>query len=287
MNDPTPMPAEALRFEVLGLPLQAQAWGPADRLPCLAVHGWLDNSNSFAPLVPHLPGVRLVAMDLPGHGGSAHRAADAGYHVVDWVRDVMGVADALGWSEFALMGHSMGGAIGCLTAGTFPERIRRLVLLDAMGPYSAPPETLPERLVAHLRQQARRSRRQAKPQPSCAAAAALMARVVPHLSLHNAMLLAERGTQPVPGGVRWSYDPRLKDTSVMTLTEPQVGAFLRRIACPTLLVRAAAGIPIEPAQLAERAALVPGLQRLDVPGGHHVHMESPERIGPAIAAFLA
>ena len=279
-------PAEPLVLDHLGLRLQAQAWGPVTGLPCLAVHGWLDNGNSFWPLVPYLPELRLVAVDLPGHGCSPARSADATYHVVDWVRDVMGVATTLGWSRFVLMGHSMGAAIACLTAGAFPEAVQQLVLLDALGPFSDLPEAMPERLVGHLRQQARRRRRVIRPQVSRASAAALMAQVVPHLSLTSAELLALRGTQPVEGGVAWSHDPRLKDTSVMTLTEAQVEAFLRRIACPTLLVRPLQGLAMPAGQLLRRSSWLADLQQVEVAGGHHAHMESPAQVAAAIRPFL-
>src|SRR5204862_6383008 len=48
--------------------LAALRWtSPSEGAPVrvLALHGWLDNAASFAPLAPHLPGLDLVALDLP------------------------------------------------------------------------------------------------------------------------------------------------------------------------------------------------------------------------------
>src|SRR5690606_37849647 len=76
---------ESLTFETPYLRLAAQAWGPADGVPVLAFHGWLDNSASFETLAIELlqrdPQLRLVAWDAPGHGHSQHRR-DAGYHFI-------------------------------------------------------------------------------------------------------------------------------------------------------------------------------------------------------------
>ena len=62
-----------MTFEVNGLRLTAKAWGDPAGTPTLALHGWLDNANTFDRLAPTLPELDLIAMDFAGHGFSSHR----------------------------------------------------------------------------------------------------------------------------------------------------------------------------------------------------------------------
>ena len=133
-------PREVVLGQREGTELAALAWGVATAPPLLALHGWLDNAATFATIAPLLPDRHVLAPDLPGHGHSRHRPAGAGHHFVDWVADVLGAADQLGWEAFDLMGHSMGAGIATLLAGAFPDRVRRRVLLEGFGPLSAPAE---------------------------------------------------------------------------------------------------------------------------------------------------
>ncbi|MBC7990158.1 MAG: alpha/beta fold hydrolase [Luteimonas sp.] len=89
----------------------------------LALHGWLDNAASFVPLAQRLDGIDLVAIDLPGHGASAHLPAGADYSFAGTVNALLDIADALQWPRFALLGHSMGAGIGSLLAAACPQRI--------------------------------------------------------------------------------------------------------------------------------------------------------------------
>lgn len=47
-------------------------WGPKDKQPILAIHGWQDNAGTFDTLVELLPNVAILCIDLPGHGFSSH-----------------------------------------------------------------------------------------------------------------------------------------------------------------------------------------------------------------------
>lgn len=269
-----------------GLTLAAKVWGPENGRRLLAVHGWLDNANSFDNLAPLLPEWRIVAIDLPGHGHSQHRSADAAYHFIDYTVNVAAVVEALGWDTYAYVGHSMGAAIGCILAGTFPQCLRHLVLLDAIGPVSSEAHDMPDRLARHILEETRGLAKQPRPLPSREKAAELWATVVPKLSPANARNLVARSTRDVPGGVTWTYDPRLRGTSSARLTQEQTMVFMRRIACPTLFLRAVDGLAFEAEQMRARCAAVENLQRIEMTGGHHLHMEEAALVADHMRRFF-
>lgn len=282
MSDPTP-----IQLEVPGLTLAGLAWGPPDGTPLLALHGWLDNAASFQPLAEHLPGFRLVALDLPGHGLSDHRPAGVAYHFVDWVVDVAAAADALKWERFALIGHSMGAGIASLYAGTFPQRLTRLVLIEGLGPLACAPEEAPERLAKAIAQRRSRERRGPRAHADLASAVERLRQVNPALPEAAAALLVARGTDTHPeGGVTWRTDPRLRAFSPVRMTEEHVQAFLTRIAAPTLLLRGREGYPFDPRGIGLRTSAVRDLREEELPGGHHLHMEDAAAVGALLGPFL-
>ena len=116
----------ALREFTLDIPsgrIAGLRGGAANAPNVLALHGWLDNAASFVPLAAHLDGIELVAVDLPGHGRSAHLPPGADYSFAAAVNTVLDIADALGWERFSLLGHSMGAGIASLVAAACPQRI--------------------------------------------------------------------------------------------------------------------------------------------------------------------
>jgi pimeloyl-ACP methyl ester carboxylesterase len=279
--------AENVTIRIEGLELAAKAWGPQDAPPVLCLHGWLDNAASFDGLAPRLPGLRVVALDLPGHGLSEHLPAGVSYGFVDWVAVVHQVVEALGWSLFTLMGHSLGAAVGAVWAGTFPDRVGRLVLLEGIGPLTEESDQAPTRLARALLEE--RSKRGRRPTVHADRKAVIerIGRSVHQLSREAAETLLTRGLKDVQGGVTWRSDPRLRIASRVRLTEAQVLAFLRAIACPTLLVRASAGYPFAALQADARLRAIGDVELVELPGTHHVHLEDPEPVAAAIARFLA
>jgi pimeloyl-ACP methyl ester carboxylesterase len=253
----------------------------------LALHGWLDNAASFIPLQPHLADFDLVALDLPGHGGSAHRARGYDYVFVDWIHDVLDALDSLGWARASLLGHSMGGAIATMVAAGAPERVERMALIEALGPIAG----VAEDAGARLRQAvaAHRALDLDKPQRVIASVeAAVAARLaVSKMRPDCARLVVERNLRAVDGGYAWRSDPRLTLPGHLRTDEAFIRSWIRAIECPVLVIAADPPPPyFTPAQRDARVAELKQGRCEVIEGGHHLHMEQPALVGDCIAGFL-
>jgi len=274
-------------IEIPGLSLAARIHGPDDGMPVLATHGWLDNAATFDGLAPLLSGCRVVALDLAGHGLSQRRAG-APYHFIDYVADVAAVAEALHWPKFSLLGHSLGAGVAALLAGTWPDRIHRLVMLEGLGPLTDPEESAPERLrdalTAELAATRRSHERPGYPDPEVVGRRLAEAtQMLPG----SAQTLLRRGLfEALPGRWDWRADSRLRLPSRLRLTEPQVAAFLRKIACPALLLRAVPGMTMPEDYFTARIAGIADLRVVERPGGHHIHLDDPVGVAELVSAFL-
>ena len=212
------VPPRDTRLAVEGGELAALRMGDLDGTPVLALHGWLDNAASFVPLADHLPGVDLVALDLPGHGASMHLPAGAEYSLAGTVLAVLDAADALGWTQFTVLGHSMGASVGCLVAAAAPDRVRRLVAIEALGALADAEDHTAGRLRDALaaRRALRGKRLRVFPDVDAAVRARMQANA---LDEPVARLLVERGLRDVDDGHAWSSDPRLTVSTPTRMTE--------------------------------------------------------------------
>lgn len=253
----------------------------------LALHGWLDNAASFVPLARHLDAIELVAIDLPGHGRSVHLPAGAAYTFELAVHHALDVADALGWQQFGLLGHSMGAGISSLVAAAAPDRVERLVCIEALGGLSDRAEHTAER----LRESVAASRAlTVKPLRIFEdIAPAIHARMrANQMSEPVARLIVERGMREVAGGRVWSSDQRLMVPTFLRPVDAQVENLIAGIQCPTRVIFAEPAQPYLPDETRRRyAAELRDGELFVMPGTHHLHMETPEPVAEVVAGFLA
>ena len=276
-----------LSLELPHLRLAAQAWGDP-LLPCLlALHGWLDNAASFDRLAPLLcEHFHIVALDLPGHGRSGHRPPGTWYHYVDYLGDTLAAADALGWTQFGLLGHSLGGAVASMLAAASPQRIERLFLIEALGPLTAEVEqtlTLLQRAISQRHGLPAKALRVF----SSEAEAAQTRAKAGDLSLEAAQIMVARGIKSAPGGgFVWSSDARLTLTSPQRYIEAQVLAVLDELRVPTQLILAQPAPSFLPeAMINARIARVRDIDVVRIAGHHHLHLDDPQPVAAAMLAF--
>jgi len=280
MHNPT-----EFTLELSQLRLAAKAWGNPTHPPVLALHGWLDNAASFDRLVPLLKNAYVVAVDLPGHGLSDHRASSPWYHYVDYLYDVLAIADTLGWPRFTLLGHSLGGAIASVLSAACPDRVEQLILIEALGPLTAEPDQALAQLYRALEQSRDSSIRPLR--VFADVEEAIAARVkVNGLTPGSAETLVTRGLRAVPGGYSWSSDPRLMRASPLRYTEAEILTILKGIQAAVLLILATPAAPfLSPELMKARISAVSDIQTIYLSGNHHLHLEDPEPIANAINEF--
>jgi pimeloyl-ACP methyl ester carboxylesterase len=184
---------------------------------------------------------------------------------VRYVGQVKGVLDQLGWTKSHVVGHSMGTGISCMFASCYPELVDRLVLIEGLGPMSAPAEGTASRIRKAVDAERIASEKTAKGgakrlYPTIASA--IEARInfvktVPgsqSLSYEAAFAIVSRSIAMSPTGstsadeglvdmsdlnagpVYFRYDPKLMLPTMVYLTEEQVLSMLADIKSPTLAI---------------------------------------------------
>ncbi len=256
--------------------------------PILALHGWLDNANSFVPLAQYLTQTcsELVALDLAGHGHSQHRAPGSRYHMLDYVFDIVDAVNQFGWERFTLLGHSLGAGIASLIAAAIPEKLDRLVLIDGIGPISNQINQVTEQLKKSIDLHQRLGPRLTQATyPDWNTLIERRANIG-NISIQSAERLVKRNATMQDGKIVWLADPRLKLLSPMYIHEQQVLALLSSIQTKTLLVKASNGLIETCPGMNQRIAAIQDLQQVEISGGHHLHMETPELVANKLNQFL-
>lgn len=263
-----------IQFEVGDLIISAQEWGVPGEFPIIASHGWLDNAASFDELAPRLENVHLIALDSVGHGLSSHRGRGSPYHIWQDVGEIFDIADQLGWERFALLGHSRGAVVSVLGAGTFPDRISHLALLDGIYPPTIPPEEAPQQLASSIIDIKRMRDRDFALYPDIDTAVLVRQRSALPISEAAARLLIRRGLKEVEGGYTWRSDPQLKVASGFKLSDEHVDAFIRRISARIKLVLTEQTVPRLNAHHREVIEQHSWMEVESLAGGHHLHMDA-------------
>jgi pimeloyl-ACP methyl ester carboxylesterase len=221
--------------------------------------------------VPLLAGLRVVALDLRGHGLSEHRDS---YRYADYEHDLLTLLDSLRLDGVTVAGHSLGGYVA-LSAATHDDRIREVVAIDVKSDWTDEDAAFAER----AREGAQRG------EPDRGTLVTRLARSVAPAELVAAELdtLAERSLERAEGGWRFRWDRRV------LATEPvDPFAFLGRVRCPAHVMAGTESAVMPPDSARRFAGAIPGATLELVEGaGHHVELEAPEAVAARIDELAA
>lgn len=276
---------KTFNLSIPGFTIACSERGNPKNPPILAIHGWLDNANSFTPIAKFLEEeFYLIAIDLPGHGHSSHLPEGCPYHFLDGIFIIIEILNALKMDKVHLLGHSMGACLASLVAGIVPERFLTLNLIEGLGPFSQPAETACNQLRGYAHLLPHKSK--LNKGYDSVANAALVRAIKGYVSLDIAKILCERSLIEKEGRFYWRHDSRLLVRSSLMMTETQVLSCLQQITANTLLIMANQGFSFDPEISTNRIKAVKNLQLKEMIGGHHIHMEQPEMTSQLITEFI-
>ncbi|MGL5742996.1 MAG: alpha/beta fold hydrolase [Legionella sp.] len=276
---------KTLNLTIPGFSIACTTWGNPKKPTVLALHGWLDNANSFLPLAPYLEqDFHLVAVDLPGHGHSSHLPKGCHYHFFDGIFIVIELINALKLEKVHLLGHSMGACLASLVGGVAPERVQSLSLIEGLGTLSHPAETACQQLREYadfLNQKSNNSKGYTNIE-----SAAFARSFKGYVSLDIAKILCERSLIEKKDKLYWRHDQRLLVRSPLRMTEIQILSCLQEITARTYLILSSNGFAFDGELMKNRIKAVKNLTVEHLEGEHHIHMEKPEVLGKLLANFI-
>jgi len=223
---------------------------PESRNVFVFLHGWQSSAQAWSGIMERLStkGVRLVAIDLPGFGGSP--LPKTAWGVGEYAEMVRAFSQKLGIHRIILVGHSFGGRVAIKLSATVPDLVSKLVLVDAAGIKN---ENLLNKLMV------------------------LAAKTVKPLFALPVLRNYKSTAYKAIGAVDYAEAGPLKDIFIKTINE-DLTEFLPKIHAPTLLVWGAKDMetPLAFGELMNR--LIPNSKLVVLTdAGHFSFIDQPDK----------
>jgi pimeloyl-ACP methyl ester carboxylesterase len=262
-----------------GLKLHYVDWGNEGAPLLLLIHGMRDHARSWD----------RTARALRGHGDSQW-SPDGAYLSPFHVFDVADLIETLGREQLTIIGHSYGGSVSARYAAIFPQRVRKLVIVDGLGPSTevlanwsenGPVKRTREWIDKRRKTVARKPRRF----DTLAEAVARMAAANRHLSEDQARHLALHGIRRYADGYGWKYDPEVFNFLPEDFAVDSMG-FWREIAAPTLLCWGTESWTANPETDARTTSFRDQRTAVFEKAGHWLHHDQPDAFLAVLSEFL-
>lgn len=268
-------------------------WGNPGAPPLILQHGGRDHCRSWDWVAEELAkDWHVIAPDLRGHGDSAW-APDGNYEINAFVYDFAQLVHTLGHDEVTIVAHSLGGNIASRFTGLYPEKVRRFVNIEGLGPS---PKTRAEREAAGYANRFREwidKRRAAagripRRYPSIEAAYARMKEENTFLTDEQARHLTIHGASRNEDGTwSWKFDPYLNVWPFEDVPEFRTEELWAEISCPMLLLYGANSWASNPEKDGRLDVFNNDPRVIEFENaGHWLHHDQFDRFMKEIRAFL-
>ena len=262
---------------VNGMNFHYLEWGQPGNPLVVMLHGGSQQAHSWDFVsLPLSEDFHIIAMDQRGHGDSDW-APDGDYSIEAHQRDIDGFVEALGISNFHLMGHSMGGRNSYVWASRHSDTLKSLVIVDT-GPVAQSrgrnriqnfrelPDELDtfEEFADRVQEYTGRSREQTL----------------------GALKYSIR--QRSDGKWSWKYDKLLRTPGRQgpVWSPEQLWDAVAKIACPTLVVRGGNSDIFADETMQQMRQVIPQCDIVTVPdAGHLVAGDNPVDFLAAVRSF--
>jgi pimeloyl-ACP methyl ester carboxylesterase len=247
---------------------------PGAGTPIVLLHGLGGNALWFQPMTSALGASRVIALDLPGHGGSTEAPS---WDMISLAESVFALSRHLVKGPVIWGGHSWGGKLAAMIAAMHPETAEGLLLLDPTPPSGMPVPV--EWYVDHT------FAGELGPWASLEEARNSARNLPQYVNWNEDLARAfERGLVRGADGMLRARISRQTLIEICAAALEGHSATIRRVSCPTLFVVADESLGFhEPLSF----ALLPHAARVVIKSNHWLMASNPAELNRAVESWLA
>ncbi|MBV1918670.1 MAG: alpha/beta hydrolase [Sphingomonadaceae bacterium] len=267
-------------------------WGNREAPPLILQHGGRDHCRSWDWVAEELRhDWHIICPDLRGHGDSAW-SPEGHYDMNTYVYDFAQLVHALDMEGVTIIAHSLGGNIATRYSGLYPDKIRKLVNIEGLGPPPAlvsdmPPKGSTERLRQWVEDKRKAAGRAPRRYESLEAAYARMKEENSFLTDEQARHLTTHGTNRNEDGTwSWKFDNYLNVWSANDIPPSELEKLWRAISCPILMLWGLDSFATSPAKDGRMTYFQDAKLVEYEAAGHWLHHDQFDRFITDVKAFI-
>ncbi len=267
-------------------------WGNPEAPPLILQHGGRDHCRSWDWVAQELArDWHVIAPDLRGHGDSAW-APDGNYETNHFVYDFAQLVQSLGYDQVTIVAHSLGGNIATRFTGLYPDKVRKFVNMEGLGPSPAMQEKrdavgFANRFRDWIEAKRKAAGRTPRRYPTFEAAYTRMKEENAFLTDDQARHLTIHGASRNEDGTwSWKFDPYLNVWPFADVSQAQQIELWEAITCPVLMLYGANSWASNP-EIDGRAKHWPTARVVEFENaGHWLHHDQFDRFMGELRGFL-